>query len=73
MTNWIGSDTEQYLKPFNCVQRNEWCSIELLLFKSNTWNSLTVGLNWIIGITKQYLEPFDCVQMNSVEKIISVK
>ena len=23
MFNWIVSDTQQYLKPFNCIQKNE--------------------------------------------------
>ena len=29
-----------YLKPFNSMQTNKWCWIELLLLDSNTWNHL---------------------------------
>ena len=39
---------------------NEWeCWLELLVFNSSTWNSLSVYLNGLIGITKPYLEPSD--------------
>ena len=31
-----------YMKPFNCVQTNELCKIELLALRNNTWNYLTV-------------------------------
>ena len=51
MTNWIVSDTLQYLKSFNSVQTNEWCWIELLVIKSSNWSSLTKCQNLIIGIT----------------------
>ena len=32
----------QYLEPFNCVQMNESCWIELLALNSNTCKTLTV-------------------------------
>ena len=38
--------------------------IELLVLKSNTWNSLSVCLNLTIGITLEYLKPFGCVEIN---------
>ena len=38
MLNWIIKITQQYLWPFNDVQMNEWCEIELLVSKSNTRN-----------------------------------
>ena len=31
------------LKPFNCVQANDLCLMELLVLNSNTLNYLTLG------------------------------
>ena len=38
---------EEYFKPFECVQTNDWYQIELLGLESNTWNQLTVSKQMI--------------------------
>ena len=61
MLNWIVRELFDHLnvykqtkknktESFDCVQKNEYCWMELLVLNSNTWNSSTVYLNWIIGI-----------------------
>ena len=51
MFNEIVSDKLQCLEPFNCVQTNVYCWIELLALNNNIFNYLTIGLNWNIYIT----------------------
>ena len=52
----------QYLEPFNCVQTNEKCWIELLVLHSNICNDFTVCQQMINIETELLL--LDCNDWN---------
>ena len=43
-----------YLKPFNCVQINDWCEIELLVFHNNTYEILETVCKWMNYVDKNW-------------------
>ena len=55
-----------YLEPFDCIPKDEYCSIELLVLRSNTWDHLNV-FQWMKSVEENCYctaKPFGCIAMN---------